>query len=447
MKYFKPTLLFLFLVCFFQNAISQTMWKYFTADDFNERRKRVMEKIVDGVVILQGASLPEGYIKFRQDNNFYYLSGVETPDAVMVIDGSTKRSLLWVPDAVYNDIKQEARIKAGDSAAAIYKFDAVMSKTRFTSHLQALANSNRTVYISFTPEEMQEMCRDRSLQQNVRRMNDPWDGRVSKETNFYNKLRERFPTLTIKSISPILDDMRWVKDAKEIAVIRECGRIGCLGIDEAIRVTRPGIYEYQTVAACDFVFANSGASFPAYFPIAASGAQGLDWHYNANNHLLEEGTVLLIDYAPELNYYMTDITRTWPVSGKFTADQQKYYACIREARSSIIAAMKPGVYLKELEEVCKKVYEKHGFAALYPGGIGHFVGMSVHDVGDYTKPFVAGTVFNVEPIIEDKAKKMHLRLEDTIVITATGAENLTPQSPVEEEAIYKLMKEKGVGEQ
>lgn len=440
---------FLFILIFFsllQPVAAQTMWKYFTPEDFSQRRKKVMDKIGDGVAVLQGASLPEAYIKFRQDNNFYYLSGVETPDAVMIIDGRSKKSTLLVPDEVYKDIKQEARIKPGDSAAKEYLFDAVVSKTRFTYFLQGLSNSAATVYISFAPEEMMEMCRDRSTQQNVRRISDPWDGRISKEMNFYNKLHERYPAINIKNISPILDDMRWVKDEKEIAVMRECGRIGCLGIDEAIRVTRPGIYEYQTVAACDFVYANNGASFPAYFPIAASGERGLDWHYNANNHKLEEGTVLLIDYAPELNYYVTDITRTWPVSGKFTADQLTYYACLKEARSSIIAAMKPGVYLSELQAICKKVYEKHGFGVLYPGGIGHFVGMAVHDVGDYTKPFVKGTVFNVEPIIEDKAKKLHLRLEDTIVITETGAENLTPQSPVDEEAIYKLMKEKGLAE-
>jgi len=442
----KHFLFFGLMICLSQTVFSQTMWKYFTADDFSARRKKVMEKIGDGVAILQGAALPEGYVKFRQDNNFYYLSGVETPDATIIINGKNKRCTLFVPDEMYADIKQEARIKPGDSAAKEYKFDAVVSKTRLTAYLQSYTSNNFTLFISFTPEEMMEMCRDRSMQQNVRRLNDPWDGRVSKEVNFYNKLHERFPAATIKNLSPILDDMRWVKDDKEIAVIRECGRIGCLGIDEAIRVTRPGIYEYQTVAACDFVYANNGTSFPAYFPIAASGERGLDWHYNANNHLLEEGTVLLIDYAPELNYYMTDITRTWPVSGKFSADQLKYYACIKEARSSIIAAMKPGVYLTELETICKEVYKKHGFADMYPGGIGHFVGMSVHDVGDYSKPFVKGTVFNVEPIIEDKAKKMHLRLEDTIVITETGAENLTPQSPVDEEAIYKLMKEKGVGE-
>jgi len=443
----KIIILLLCMAGFVTELHAQTMWKYFTAADFAARRKKLMEKIDGGIAILQGASLPEGYVKFRQDNNFYYLSGVESPDAIMVIDGKNKRSTLFIPDEIYKDIKQEARIKPGDSTAKEYLFEAVLSKTMFTGFMQRLAGANPDVYISYTPEELMEMCRDRSMQQQTRRINDPWDGRITKEVNFMNKLKERFPSFNIKNLSPLLDDMRWVKDDKEIAVLRECGRIGCMGINEAIKVTRPGIYEYQTVAACDFIYNNSGTSFPAYFPIAASGAQGLDWHYNANNHLLEPGTVLLIDYAPELNYYMTDITRTWPVSGKFDADQLKYYACIKEARSAIIAAMKPGVYLKELEAVCKAVYAKHGFADMYPGGIGHFVGMSVHDVGDYTKPFVQGTVFNVEPIIENKAKKLHLRLEDTIVITATGAENLTPQSPVDEEAIYKLMKEKGVGEQ
>jgi Xaa-Pro aminopeptidase len=200
------------------------------------------------------------------------------------------------------------------------------------------------------------------------------------------------------------------------------------------------------VAACDFVYENMGASFPAYFPIAASGERGLSWHYNANNHLLEAGTVLLIDYAPELNYLTTDITRTWPVSDKFTDVQLKFYNCIKDARTAIIAVMKPGVTMDDMKKAGKEVYEKHGLGKYWIGYVGHFVGMAVHDVGDYKKPFVPGVVFNVEPIIEDKELKMHFRLEDTIVITATGSENLTPQSPVEVEDIYKLMKQKGVGE-
>ena len=437
-----------FIMCMLltEAASSQTMWKYFTPDDFAARRNTVMEKIGDGVLVLLGAELPEGYIKFRQDNNFYYLTGVEVPDAVLVIDGKTKTAHLLVPDNISKDIKTEAMIKPGDEAAKQYRFTSVLSKTIMTGMLNRYASGGQSFYLQSSPQETAEMSRDRCLLTRTNHLNDPWDGRISKEVNFYNKVKERFPSSTIKDITTILDDMRWVKDKKEIAVLRECGRIGCLGINEAIKVTRPGIFEYQTVAACNFIYEDMGSMGPAYYPIAASGDRGLIWHYNANNHLLEPGTVLLIDYAPDLNYYVTDTTRTWPVQGEFTADQLKMYNCVKEAREEIIKIMKPGVTVNDLKKVGRGVYIKHGYEKNWIGGIGHFVGMAVHDVGSYDKPFVEGVVFNVEPILEDKEKKIHIRLEDTIVITATGAENLTPQSPVEPAEIYKLMKEKGVGE-
>ena len=437
-----------FIMCMLltEAVSSQTMWKYFTPDDFAARRNKVIEKIGDGILVLMGAELPEGYIKFRQDNNFYYLTGVEVPDAVLIIDGKTSTAHLLVPDNISKDIKTEAMIKPGDEAAKQYKFTSVLSKTIMTGMLNRYASGGQTIYLQSSPQETAEMSRDRCMLTRTNHLNDPWDGRISKEVNFYNKVKERFPSTIIKDITPILDDMRWVKDKKEIAVLRECGRIGCLGINEAIKVTRPGIYEYQTVAACDFIYADMGSMGPAYYPIAASGDRGLIWHYNANNHLLETGTVLLIDYAPDLNYYVTDITRTWPIQGEFTADQLKMYNCVKEAREEIIKIMKPGVTVNDLKKIGRDVYIKHGYEKNWIGGIGHFVGMAVHDVGSYDKPFVEGVVFNVEPILEDKEKKIHIRLEDTIVITATGAENLTPQSPVEPAEIYKLMKEKGVGE-
>ncbi|HMK02771.1 MAG TPA: Xaa-Pro peptidase family protein [Ferruginibacter sp.] len=427
-------------------AFSQSMWKYFSPEDFAARRKKIMEKIGDGVAVLVGAELPEAYIKFRQDNNFYYLSGVEVPDAVLIIDGKNKQSYLLVPDNMSNDIKTEAWIKPGAEAATAYKFDRVMSKSWLTNMLHQYADRRQSFFIQQSPQELAEMSRDRCTQIRSARLNDPWDGRISKEVTFYNKIKERFPANAVNDLTPILDDMRWVKDKKEIAVLRECGRIGCLGINEAIKVTRPGIYEYQTVAACDFIFDDNGSAGPAYFAIAASGERGLIWHYNANNHLLEPGTVLLIDYAPELNYYVTDITRTWPVGGEFTAEQLKFYNCVKEARDEIIKMMKPGITLSDMEKVGKEVYKRNGLEKYWFGYVGHFVGMAVHDVGSYDKPFVEGVVFNVEPILEDREKKIHIRLEDTIVITATGAENLTPGSPVDAKAIYALIKEKGVGE-
>lgn len=425
---------------------AQDMWKYFSPEDFAKRRARVLEQIGDGVAILHGAALPEGYVKFRQDNNFYYLTGVEIPDAKLILDGKTKTSTLFVPDRMSGDIKAEAYISQNANDAAQYKMTRIASVNNFTNVLNRYASLGQPFYILTAPEETAEMSRDRCIATRSGHMNDPWDGRIAKEINFINKVKERFPMIAIKDLTPVIDNMRWVKDEKEIAVIRECGRIGALGFDEAMRVTRPGIYEYQVVAACDFIYQNEGAMGPAYFAIAASGERGLSWHYNANNHKMKDGDVILLDYAPDHNYYTTDITRTWPVGDKFTDVQLKMYNCIKEVQEKVIAAMKPGVMISDLLKVAKDVYVKHGFEKLNPNYIGHFVGMSVHDVGPYDKPFVEGVVFNVEPIIEDKDLKVHFRLEDTIVITKTGSENLTANTTTEVEKIYKLKKQKGVGE-
>lgn len=424
--------------------VAQNMWAYFTPADFAARRAKVMEKIGDGVAVLLGAELPEAYIKFRQDNNFYYLTGVEFPYSVLILNGKTKTSTLLVPEGRFADIKDEALIKPGTEAAQLYQMTSVVSKSAMTAILTSLASSNKTFYLITTPDETSEMSRDRCAALRTTRLSDPWDGRLSKELNFVNKVKDRFPMVTVKDLSPILDTMRWVKDAKEIAVIKECGKIGAHGFDEAMKVTHPGIYEYQVVAACDYVYENEGAQGPSYFPIAASAERGLSWHYNANNHKIKAGDVMMMDYAPELNYYSTDITRTWPVEGKFTDKQLTYYNCVKEASEQVIAAMKPGVTINDLNEIAKKVYAKHGFEKYYPGGIGHYVGMAVHDVGPRDKPFVPGVVFNVEPILEDKEMKLHIRLEDTIIITETGAINATAATPTLPESIYKLMSEKGI---
>ena len=438
--------LFIILIFVANTVCAQEMFKYFTADDFARRRAKVMEQIGEGIAILHGAELPEGYIPFRQDNNFFYLTGVEIPNAKLILDGKAKTAILFVPDRMSGDIKKEAWITAGAKDAATYKMTRIVSTNNFTGYLNYYASSGQPFHILSAPEETTEMSRDRCAGHRVDHMNDPWDGRIPKEINFINKVKERFPLTTVKDLTPVLDMMRWVKDEKEINLIRECGRIGALGFDEAMRVTRPGMYEYQVVAACDFIYQNEGTQGPAYFAIAASGERGLTWHYNANNHKMKDGDVILLDYAPDHHYYVTDITRTWPVGEKFTDVQLKMYNCIKEVEEKVIAAMKPGVTVQDLEKVAKEVYIKHGYEKLFPGYIGHFVGMAVHDVGPYDKPFVEGVVFNVEPIIEDKELKIHLRLEDTIVITKTGSENLTGKAATEVEKIYKLKKEKRVGE-
>jgi Xaa-Pro aminopeptidase len=195
-----------------------------------------------------------------------------------------------------------------------------------------------------------------------------------------------------------------------------------------------------------------GARGDAFPPIVPSGPLAPIVHYMDNTRQMQAGELVYMDYGSDWQYYTSDITRTWPVSGRFTAEQEKMYRCVLEARNAIIAAMKPGVTIASLQDVAAPVYAKHGYAKEFEATgryIGHFVGIAVHDVIDISgaaaqKPFVAGTVFNVEPILEIPDRKIHIRLEDTIVVTDGGAENVTAGVPAEVEPLYALIKQRGV---
>jgi Xaa-Pro aminopeptidase len=171
-----------------------------------------------------------------------------------------------------------------------------------------------------------------------------------------------------------------------------------------------------------------------------------------NARQMQAGELVYLDYGSDWQYYTSDITRTWPVSGRFTAEQEKMYRCVLAARNAIIAAMKPGATIASLKEVAAAVYARHGYAKEFEASgryIGHFVGISVHDVMGISgpaaeKPFVAGTVFNVEPILEFPDRKIHIRLEDTVIVTETGAENVTAGVPAEVEPLYALIRQRGV---
>jgi Xaa-Pro aminopeptidase len=243
--------------------------------------------------------------------------------------------------------------------------------------------------------------------------------------------------------------MRWIKSPYEIELMRKSCKIGAEGVKEAMKGTRPGMYEYELEAAARYVYTRLGARGDAFTPIVASGPNTLVWHYTANNRQMKDGEVVYMDYGADYEYYTSDVTRTWPVSGRFTPEQEKMYRCILEVRDTVIAAMKPGVTIAKLRDIAEEVYKKYGFHKEFLAVgryIGHTVGISVHDVSppDRGRAFEAGVVFNVEPIIEIPEKKIHLRLEDTVLITPTGAENMTEGSPAGLEEIYALIRQKSL---
>ncbi len=173
-----------------------------------------------------------------------------------------------------------------------------------------------------------------------------------------------------------------------------------------------------------------GIQAAAYPAIVGSGPMGNQWHYQDNGRQMKAGELVVMDYAGSLDYLTIDITRTWPVSGRFTDDQRKAYEAVLDTQKAIIGAIKPGVARSVVRRIAEDTMRKHGFDPRH-AYTGHYVGLSVHDVGDWSLPFAEGMVLAIEPIIDLPDQQLHVRVEDTVLVTATGAEVLSSAAPKE----------------
>jgi Xaa-Pro aminopeptidase len=234
-----------------------------------------------------------------------------------------------------------------------------------------------------------------------------------------------------------------IKTPREIEILKENGRISAEAIKRAISTTRPGRYEYQLEAEATYQHIRNGVQRAGYTAIVGSGPNVNIWHYQASGRQMTAGDLVVMDYGGSLDYMVVDITRTWPVSGKFDELQLRAYRCALEAQKAIIAAMRPGTTRDDTREIGEAIYKKHGFEDQRPPSAGHFVGMSVHDVGDRSLPFEPGMVIAVEPIIEIKEKQLHVRIEDTVVITEGEPLVLSTAVPKEVDELLALMTGKG----
>lgn len=417
----------------------------FPIDEFAARRDRLFDEIDDGVMVFLGALPRADYHGFRQNNTFLYLTGVETPGAVLVLDGGRRRSTLFIPRFSPNEIRAEGpQLEPGDEAAKLTGLDDVRPIDDLTGSLlggltfRTLFGQAPKVYISTLPEELP--AADQAFTHFLASQL-PWDGRLSREMELARWLRDRFPLVEIASHDSAVHALRRIKTEREKEAMRRAGRLTAEAVKEAIRATRPGRYEYQVSAAAEFVMKNGGAQRLAWDNIVASGANGNIWHYFTNDSEMHDGDMVVIDVGAEVDYYAADLSRVWPVSGRFTPEQVKMYECVLAAREKAIAAVRPGVTPRDLSAIAREVFEEHGFGDYALGGIGHLIGMSPHDVGSPMAPFEAGVVFNVEPILDIPEKHVHIRLEDTVLVTEDGHEVLTAASPVAIEEIYRLYDE------
>jgi Xaa-Pro aminopeptidase len=320
----------------------------------------------------------------------------------------------------------------------------------------------QTIYTLFSPAEGAGQSRLELRSANTAIQSDYWDGRTSREENFAELLRKRFPQAEVKDFTPILDSLRAVKSTREIALIRRASQLAGLGIIEAIKSTKPGLSEYQLDAAARYVFQVNGARLEGYRPIAAAGTANIwNMHYYRNNSELKHGDLVLLDYAPDYAYYVSDVTRMWPVNGKFSPWQRELLQFVLEYRNAIMKRIRPGVEVRqvmaEAREAMEPVFERTKFSKpIYEqaardlvqrgGGVfSHAVGMAVHDDGPYAfGPLRPGHVFSIDPQLRVRQENLYIRYEDVVVVTDTGVENFTDFLPSELADIEKLVGTGGV---
>ncbi|MGE4222335.1 MAG: aminopeptidase P N-terminal domain-containing protein [Vicinamibacterales bacterium] len=435
----------------------------FPAEEFAARRGRVLDAIgADAVALVPGAPGVDGFKVFRQSNEFYYLTGLETPHAYLVLDGRTRRSTLYLAHRNPALERSTGAMWSAEDADAVTRLtgvDAVapvelLSRQTFTATL--LRPPRPLLYVPFSPAEGEAQSRDERLAHQAGVAADPWDGRPSREAHFRRLLADRYPALEQRDLTPILDTLRATKSRREIALIRQASVLAGLGLLEAMKSTRPGVREYEVAAAARFIFLANGARFEGYNPIAGGGTNAWMGHYSRNLDVLTAGDMVLMDYAPDLRYYTSDVTRMWPVSGTHSAAQRTLATFILEYRAAFFRHIRAGVTPEEvlvrarqdMEPVLaatRFASEAHRRAAAemlsFRGHLQHPVGMTVHDPGAiWGQPFHDGQVFTVDPMMWIPDEKLYVRMEDTILVTADGIENFTAflaSTPDEIEAVMK----------
>jgi Xaa-Pro aminopeptidase len=466
----KITVTLLVIFCFGSMALAQDQHRYqtdFSKEELAARRAAIYASIGNkAVAVLQGAAGIPGFTVFRQANNFYYLSGIESPHAYLLLNGRNKTSTLYLPHRDVGMEQNQGKVLSMEDAALIKQLTGI-ERVKGLEDLSAdlsgtglLRPPAPKLYTEFSPAETGNDSRDEILAGQARDAADPWDGKPTREAAFIGKIRERFPQFEIHDLTPVLDSMRTIKSPAEIALIRKATQIAGLGIMEAMRSTQPNVYEYQLDAAAKYIFYLHGARGDAYPSIIGGGTNAYMGHYFHKTDPLKDGDLVLMDYAPDYRYYVSDVTRIWPVNGKFTPEQRELYNFIVAYRDALFRYIKPGATADEILDKAAADMKQYlvGKRFLKPAHLkaveeglkfrGHFqhpVGMAVHDVGIVRGvPLRPGMVFTIDPMIWIHEERLYIRIEDMALVTETGVENLSGFVPSKLEDVEALIKEKGL---
>jgi Xaa-Pro aminopeptidase len=410
--------------------------------EFAARRTALCDSVGSpGLIMLFGKTMVPAGVRFRQDNDFYYLTGIEDLNAVLVMDAASCSASLFLPAQTEREASRDGwNLLYQEGASATHGFSEIHPLTYLQEFLaRQRTGQPQTLYVRLSERTEVDQSRSDVAIFIARRMANPWASYPSEDAWRVEELGMSFPYFELRDITPFLDALRVIKSPREVEALRRNGRVSAEAHRRAIQATRVGGWEYEIEAEATYVMLHQGAEGAGYPAIVGSGPNGNVWHYQENGRQLQDGDLVVMDYGASMGYLTMDITRTWPVSGRFTDLQERAYRCVLEAEKAIIAAMRPGVTRDETLRIAEAIFEKWGFPDQYPGGAGHFVGMSVHDVGDYDLPLQSGMVIAVEPIIDIPEHSLHVRIEDTVLVTDAGPVILSADVPKELEEVLALV--------
>lgn len=406
------------------------------------RRQRLMQRLGDAVVVIPAAH--EKSVEadgdhpqdndFRQHNTFFYFSMLEVQDAWIVLNsraGGGEAILFLPPRNAARERWTGVRLGPDTTALQLTGFTTVLPTTRLDSVLAALAARNVPTYAP-----IDATTREEPVVQRLRA--DTGAGRA------------------VRNLRPIVDSMRVIKDAVEIAALRTAGRISAEAHADLMRAARPGMFEYEMEAVIEAGFRRRGADRLGYPSIVGSGINGTTLHYDVNRRQSRDGDLVVVDAAGEYAQYTADVTRTFPVNGRFTPRQRAIYDLVLGTQQAAMDSVHPGQTIQRLNQIAREYMRAHSGELCPPGpgerpdltgcdryfihGLSHGIGMDVHDVGRLNE-LAPGVVFTIEPGIYIPAEALGVRIEDDILVTETGGENLSAAAPRAAADIERLMRE------
>ena len=404
------------------------------------RRRAVLEQMEQGsiMVLYSGEAIPQSMDEccpFEANHHFYYLTGLRRENMALVLSKSAgeDRTVLFIEEPVPSMERWTGRRVTKEEATAISGIDDVRYIDSLQGAISRMIDRERVDAAYFD-------CYRYA-------MTDPDSCNMRKAREF----AAAYPTITLKNAHTMLAAMRMVKDEAEIACLREAIDLTDKGLRRVLATLAPGQMEYQAQAEFEYAIRYNGAEDKAFQTIAGSGLNGCMLHYNTNHCRMEAGTLLLLDLGARVKGYNADITRTYPVSGTYSPRQKAVYDVVLRANQAVAEAARPGLTLKQLNEICKqtlaeglmalgKIDSPEQIGTYYMHGVSHHLGLDTHDVSAHDEtPLAPGMVITNEPGLYIDEEQIGIRIEDDLLITADGCEGLSQALPRTTEEIEALM--------